>query len=55
VLQDLVSNMKQLRNLALNQLLLDVEEVPGLIAAAARNCAESLHSLEILNCSKVRV
>ena len=53
VVQDLVRNMKQLRHLALNELLLDVEEVPGLLAAAAKHCTETLHSLELLNCSKV--
>ena len=53
VVQDLVRNMKQLRHLALNQLLLDVEEVPGLLVAAAKHCTETLHSLELLNCSKV--
>ena len=53
VAQDLVSSMRQLRHLALNQLLLDVEEVFGLLTAAATHCTESLLSLELLNCTKV--
>ncbi|XP_070196393.1 uncharacterized protein [Littorina saxatilis] len=49
----LLGTMQQMRHLAVNQLLLDVEEVPGLLAAAARHCTESLLSLELLNCSKI--
>lgn len=45
--------MQQLQHLALNELLLDLVEVPGLLDAAAKNCCQSLHSLELLNCTKV--
>ncbi|KAL8574433.1 hypothetical protein ACOMHN_060280 [Nucella lapillus] len=51
--KELLSNMQELRHLALNQLLLDVKEVPGLLEAAATHCTHSLLSLELLNCSKV--
>ncbi|XP_076440898.1 uncharacterized protein LOC143280182 [Babylonia areolata] len=51
--KELVSNLQQLRHLALNQLLLDVGEVPGLLEAAATHCTHTLLSLELLNCSKV--
>lgn len=49
----LLGNMQSLRHLALNELLLDVLEVPGLLEAAAKQSGDSLHSLELLNCSKV--
>ena len=45
--------MQHLRHFALNQLLLEVTEVPGLLSAVANHNAESLRYLEILNCSKV--
>lgn len=55
MLQTLLGNMKHLRHLALNELLLDACEVPGLLQAAAKNCCDTLHSLELLNCTKVPV
>ncbi|XP_076462630.1 uncharacterized protein LOC143294985 [Babylonia areolata] len=54
-LKELVANMQQLQHLALNELLLEEVEVEGLLAAAASSSAESLHYLELLNCSKVPV
>nr|KAG5705314.1 hypothetical protein BaRGS_010765 [Batillaria attramentaria] len=52
-LKVLLGNMQQLRHLALNELLLDVLEVPGLLEAAAKHSGDSLTSLELLNCTKV--
>ena len=48
-----MANLKDLRHLALNQLLLDIEEVPGLLEAALRACQDTLLSIELLNVSKV--
>ncbi|KAL8616012.1 hypothetical protein ACOMHN_014974 [Nucella lapillus] len=54
-LKDLVCSMQGLKHLTLNQLLLEIEEVQGLLAAAACSSAETLQCLELLNCSKVPV
>ncbi|KAK6180053.1 hypothetical protein SNE40_012271 [Patella caerulea] len=53
ILKSLLSNMHSLKHVKLNQLLLDAEEVQGLLEAIALNCSESLLTLELLNCSKV--
>ncbi|ESO86645.1 hypothetical protein LOTGIDRAFT_194798 [Lottia gigantea] len=53
ILETLLGNMIGLKHVSVNQLLLGPEEVPGLMESLAKNCAESLQTLELLNCCKV--
>lgn len=51
-LKRLLNNLRSLESLTLNQLLLDTKEAPGLLESVLNNNAETLKSLEIMNCTK---
>ncbi|XP_062566450.1 uncharacterized protein LOC134228773 [Saccostrea cucullata] len=52
-LRHLLQNMKLLKDLKLNNLMLDEVEVSGLFEAIANNCSDTIQTLEILNFTKV--
>lgn len=52
-LRHLLHNMKLLKDLKLNNLMLDCAEVEGLFEAIAYNCSDTLETMEILNFTKV--
>lgn len=51
-LRHLLRNMKLLKDLKLNNLMLDDAEVEGLFEAIAYNCSDTLETMEILNFTK---
>lgn len=53
-LKRLLGNMKHLRELTLNQLLLDNKDAHGLLDNVVHNCGNTLTRLEILNSTKSR-
>ena len=53
ILKAVVSNMQHLKHLQLNDLLLDVNEVSGLVEAVLSSNKDCLQTFELLNCSKV--
>ena len=53
-LKRLLSNLYHLKHLTLNQLLLDINETPGLLEHVVKNCGDTLVSLEMLNSTKER-
>lgn len=52
-LKSLLSNMRNMKNFKLNQLLLDDYEITDLINAIANRSSDSLKCFELLNCSRV--
>ncbi|XP_046335932.1 uncharacterized protein LOC124117950 [Haliotis rufescens] len=55
ILKLTLRNIRTLKSLRLNQLLLDECEVPGLIESMIGSCQETMRTLELLNLSKVPV
>ncbi|XP_041359949.1 uncharacterized protein LOC121376197 [Gigantopelta aegis] len=53
ILKAVVGNMKNLKHLKLNDLLLDVNEVAGLVEAVLSSSRDCLRTFELLNCSKI--
>lgn len=49
----LLSNLSNLREIKLNQLMLDVNEVSGVFDAVAKNNTGSLRVIELLSCTRV--
>lgn len=49
----LLTNLKSLESLRLNDLLLDLSEAPGVLECVVRNCDKTLEYLEIRNYTKV--
>lgn len=53
-LKRLLGFLQHLRSLTLNNLLLDVDDAPGLLEQVVKNCGHSLERLEVLNATKER-